>query len=204
MKNEGRLPFVQEILDSGAKVLVTGELTYVGPGKILRDVYLRDPNSTTEDTAWYFAVDRHILYSTLELPLAEHGVHIIKDRGVTCSVAYQPLQAKIRGENFALEDVIGLPGNAYALAHPPAIIIIVDCEVDTALERLRVRDKRDECQFEKKEILEKLRERYNSQWYRKFFENLGTKIAVVSTEEGKPEDTFRRTIEIFEKHFEYR
>ena len=82
---------------------------------------------------------------------------------MTSSIVYQPIQA----EPIELPTLLQLEGNAFTLAHPPDLCIIVSTDPPRAVQRLQLRKtKQDAAIFEKLPILQALHERYNAPWFR--------------------------------------
>lgn len=151
-KLHGRLPRIDEIpLD--VEVLLTAEPTYVGIGAALRTLVIPDGSPySARESASAFALDRDYLYRTLLIPFRERrqGVWIIHDRGLLSSLAYQPLQSQMAGDNPALTEaeVLALPGNQTALANCFDAFVLLDVDQAEAQRRLEQRtEKQDNDRF---------------------------------------------------------
>ncbi len=123
------------------------------------------------------------MYKRVIVPMLAMGKIIFQERGNATSFAYQPLQAMLKNEPLELEEIMGLAGNKFTLQYPPSLLIVTLCEAKTAMERkLQRTEKEDNCIFEEADFQSRLKERYESEWFRKVFQNLGTKIRYLNTD----------------------
>jgi dTMP kinase len=159
---------------SGYDFIFSAEPTYTGIGKVLREELISSSNFyPPKAIAEAFSLDRLVLYTKVIIPLLKDGKLVIQDRGVSSSLAYQPLTHPDVTTDF----VAHLPGNNLALENRPDYLIFVDCDAKTSFERLDQRaDKQDNAIFERLEFLEKLTARYTNENYQKLFTDRGTKI----------------------------
>ncbi|MDO8621983.1 MAG: hypothetical protein Q7R80_02030 [bacterium] len=172
-KREHRLPEAEELADYD--VLISAEPTHTWIGSAIREELIRDNGRSyaARATAEAYALDRLILYRRVLLPARAGGKDIIQERSVTSSLIYQPIQR----EALPIEEVAALEGNAFALAHPPDLCIIVSTDPPRAVQRLQLRKtKQDAAIFEKLPILQKLHERYHAPWFRTFLAQHGWRI----------------------------
>jgi dTMP kinase len=186
-----RLPRPEELHDFD--VLISAEPTHAGVGHVIRDELVRSHDRTysAQSTADAFALDRLVLYRRVLEPARQRGMTIFQERGVTSSIAYQPIQR----EPISLEDVISLEGNAHALATPPDVCIILSVEPARAVQRLQLRsEKQDNAIFEKLDTLTKLHERYQSSWFRRLLETHGWNLRIVDAN-GAVEDAVSFALE---------
>ncbi|MBI4450194.1 hypothetical protein HY634_03985 [Candidatus Uhrbacteria bacterium] len=162
-KCEHRLPEIEELADYD--VIISAEPTHTWIGSSIREELIRDNGRsyTARATADAYALDRLVLYRRMLLPARAAGKDIIQERSVTSSLIYQPIQR----EALPIEEVAALEGNAFALAHPPDLCIIVSTDPPRAVQRLQLRKtKQDAAIFEKLPILQALHERYHAPWFR--------------------------------------
>ncbi|MBI4433627.1 hypothetical protein HY632_02560 [Candidatus Uhrbacteria bacterium] len=162
-KQQHRLPEVAEL--TGYDLVLSAEPTHAWIGRTIREEIIRANDRTygALRTAELFAMDRLVLYRRVLLPALAHGLHVVQERSVTSSLVYQPIQA----EPVDLATLSTLEGNAFALAHPPTLCIIVSTEPPRALQRLQLRTgKQDAAIFERLPVLQQLHERYHSTWFR--------------------------------------
>ncbi|MBW3015403.1 hypothetical protein KY330_03210 [Candidatus Woesearchaeota archaeon] len=139
------------------------------------------------DAAKAYSEDRKNLLNKLIIPAREHGVNIISDRSVISSLAYQSTEED--GE-LDITAIISLEGNKLALDNAPDLAIISDLSVETALERLASRTKKDNCKYEKKNFLEKVQRKYLSKPFLHLLEGFGTKVTYLQVDNPrKPSDT---------------
>lgn len=124
-----------------------------------------------------FALDREIMYARLVLPALAAGKTVIQDRGVSTSIAYQPIMP----DGLPLEDLLALPGNARALDHAPGHLILTSLDPALALERLNGRDEESRGVFADLEFLRRVDERFRSDWFRELFRSRGTILHELDT-----------------------
>ena len=172
LKEKDRYPEAHEL--SNYDIICSAEPTYTGVGKVIREELI---NTTTsyppKSIAEAFSLDRLVLYTKIIIPLLKNNKIIIQDRGVSSSLAYQPLT----NQEVTTDFVANLPGNKLALENRPDYLILVDCDAQVSFDRLHSRtDKQDNAIFERIEFLEKLTARYLDKDYQKLFTNKGTKI----------------------------
>lgn len=174
-QEHGRLPLPEDC--ESADVILGGEPTRVWIGSAIREELIRNGTGYGPlAVAEAFSLDRLVLYQRLYLPLRKMGKIIVADRGISTSIAYQPLAGA------TLQAVIKLKGNALAIKNPPSVLVIADCPVSVALERLAGRTgKADNAIFERRAFIEKLRTRYHSPVFQTFWRRLGTRIIYFNT-----------------------
>ena len=158
----------------GYDVILSNEPTNTWTGKAIREEITKDNGRhySAVQTAAAFSLDRHVLYNRIILPCLEAGKTVINDRSVTTSIVYQPIQA----EPLTLRKVLSLEGNALALENRPDLLLIGYVPIPVALERARTRSKQDGSIFEKEAFLRKADRRFRSAWFRKLFEERGSKV----------------------------
>ncbi|MEK7631535.1 MAG: hypothetical protein AAB445_01535 [Patescibacteria group bacterium] len=162
----------------GSDVIVSAEPTHAGIGRVIREEIIKDNgrNYTGRAAAEAFALDRLVLYTQVILPALAAGLLVIQERGVSSSIAYQPLQKLI-----TLPQLLRLEGNQFALTHRPDLLLIPVCPIAVALRRLGKRSKKDEAIFEKRAFLTKLDVRYRSPWFAKIFRQRGSIVGFLDT-----------------------
>jgi dTMP kinase len=168
----------------GTDVLVSAEPTHAGIGHVIRDEIIRDnarPYSGLE-TAMAFSLDRHILYQKVILPALAAGLLVVQERGVSSSIAYQPLQGTV-----TLTQLLKLEGNQFTLTHRPDLLLIAVCPPAVATKRLGKRVKKDQAIFEKLAFLQKLDKRYRSAWFAKLFRSRGSVVGFLDTNDALAE-----------------
>jgi len=182
-KEHQRLPEPAEW--KGSDVLVSAEPTHCGIGRVIREEIVKDNGRhyTGRAAAEAFALDRLVLHVQVILPALESGVLVIQERGVSASIAYQPLQGLI-----TLPQLLKLEGNAFALKYRPDLLLIPVCPIAVALKRLGNRTKKDHAIFEKRAFLKKLDVRYRSPWFAKIFQKQGSVVGFLDTN-----DTLKET-----------
>lgn len=154
--------------------IVSGEPTYTGVGKVLREELIKNGNNYTPQTiAEAFSLDRAVLYEKVIIPALKNKKIIIQDRGISSTLAYQPLQAK----QITTKYLANLSGNKLALKYRPDYLFIMNTKPEEAIKRIKSRtDKQDGAIFEKLQFLNKLDKKFRSAEYQKIFKSVGTKI----------------------------
>jgi dTMP kinase len=183
-KTSSSLPEPEELFDYD--VIISAEPTYSFIGRAIREEIIRhnERNYSVLATATAFSLDRLILYKRIIIPLLERGKTIIQDRSVTTSIVYQPIQA----EPLSLKKVLNLEGNSLALEHRPDLLIIADIKAEVCIERLGKRDdKKDNAIFENLGFQKKAYKRFRSKWFRKLFEERGSKVVYLDADKSKQE-----------------
>jgi dTMP kinase len=180
------LPTFEEYSD--ANYLFSAEPTYRGIGQVIRlEMIRKGKNYTAKEVAQAFSLDRFVLYNMVFLPAIKEGIHIVQDRSVTSSIAYQPAQAEINKDNLTLEYVLSLAGNEFALKHAPNLIFILLGDPYILLERVTGRTKKDDAVFENIHYLQKITENYKSDWFKEIFESRGSTIVYIDAEQSEKE-----------------
>lgn len=175
----------EDIPFSRFDVIVSEEPTQGWIGAAIREEVIKKNERTysAHATAELYALDRLLLYRRVLLPALEKGKHVLQSRSVLSSLVYQPLQELVAGEQpLHSEDILHMEGNRFALQHAPDLLIIPTLSnVDTALERLGKRDKKDDSIFEKREFLLRIKSKYESEDVRQLFESYGTTVCYLDT-----------------------
>lgn len=193
-KHHHSLPEPEELYNYD--VIISAEPTHSLVGLAIREEIIRDNKRhySALTTATAFSLDRLILYKRIIIPLLEKGKTIIQDRGITSSIAYQPIQA----EPVSLENLLSLEGNKLAMEYRPDLILIVDIKAEDCLKRLGKRsDKNDSAIFENLAFQKKLYERFTSKWFRKLFEEQGSRVVYIDAAKDK-ESVLRQAISVYD------
>lgn len=185
-------------------VILSSEPTFVYMGKAIRDEIItnNDRQYSAHMTARLYAADRAVLYKRVLLPALKRGKHVIQSRSVSTSIVYQPMQELETHEpELTIAQIIKIDGNDFALSNAPNLLIIPTIsETKQILERLKAREKQDNCQFETIEFQEKVKPLYESKKLRHIFESRGTKVAYldagISVKKSK-----EQALEIFKETF---
>jgi len=188
-------PSLQEI--SAADIIISCEPTFCYVGKAIREELVRasDRKYSAWSLAQAFALDREILYRRVIIPAVKTGKIVIQERGVTSSIVYQPVQ-----EHIQLSELLRLSGNRLAIQNAPSLLLIAKVSPETVVKRLGLREKKDHSIFDNVAFQRKLEERYSSEWLRKLFEQHGSTVKYIDTNEPKSEeDTKNEAIKIVEE-----
>ena len=197
-------PSISEVLGRQANVLVSAEPTYVGLGREIRNELISEDAArmgrkyTAEQTAQAFALDRAILYQAIIIPALRAGLTVLQERGFPTSLVYQPLQAKMRGEDLTIDYVKKITGNQFAMKHPPNLLIVPTLNADEA--RARMVQRADMDILESARMLQMdVRKFYSSAEFKEIFEKLGTEVVYVDAS-GTPQETASRAITMMDEH----
>ncbi|MBS3117552.1 hypothetical protein J4430_01600 [Candidatus Woesearchaeota archaeon] len=205
-KENHRLPEFSDF--ASFDVLLSGEPTHAWIGAAIRgeSTYENDRHFHPHEIAEHFSADRSLLYRRVILPALDAGKIVIQERGVVSSLTYQPLDTFLRkgiprDETYSF--LLSLPGNRFALEHPPGLLLIVTSDAEVLLERKRARtEKVDKSMFEKVDFLRSVTEAYLSSGLRFFFEGKGTTISYLdTTKTSGPVETKRLAQEAVRSYF---
>jgi len=191
--NYGFHPELKDFVTSD--VVMSSEPTSVGIGSAIRREIIANHTGrqySARATANAYALDRLVLYKRVLLPALAVGKWITQSRGVSTSLAYQPLQAQTQQDSLPLEEVMALEGNVLALENAPDLLIIPTvADVDELARRLASRQKKDDAIFENVPFQKQLKLVYESDSFRELFEKRGTIVryfdAGVSVEHSRSE-----------------
>ena len=197
-KEKGTFPSNEEIEECEAVVTCEPSFCYVG--KAIRDELVRSSERTY--SAWSlanaFALDREMLYKRVIIPAMKNGKYIFQERGLTSSLVYQPVQ-----EHIQISELLKIAGNRLALKNAPSLLLIAKVSPETVIKRLGLRTKKDNSIFDNLAFQRRLEERYSSEWLRNLFEQNGSKVKYIDTDEPKTsEDTKKEAVKIFEDFFQ--
>ena len=160
-------------------LVVTSEPTFVGIGSTIRQelVVKNGRKYSPQVVAQAYALDRHILYEQLIVPLLAAGITVLQSRSFSTSIVYQRQSALDTSDEFSAAEILSLPGNAFCSRHPMDFLIIPTIpDVDEIMKRLQRREKDDNCVFENLDFQLKLKKQYESDEFRNLFASLGVKV----------------------------
>ena len=192
---KGRFPSAAEI--EGTDAVVSCEPTFCFTGRAIREELVRNGvrKYSARSLAQAFSLDREMLYKAVIMPAVKAGKYVFQERGLTSSLVYQPVQERIQ-----LSELLNLPGNRLAIRNAPSLLLIARVSPETAVRRLGIRAKKDDSIFDNIAFQRKVMERYSSEWLRGLFEQHGSKVEYIDTDEPKSEEeTGREALEIVEK-----
>jgi len=178
-------------------VVISAEPTFTGWGKKIREHLIKNgTTSSSFDIAEAYSKDRKELYEKVIIPAKKAGKYIFQERGVVTSLVYQPTMPGLN-----LELVMNLEGNRFCLEHPPDILVITVVEPEVVMERLKIREKKDEAIFERLEFQKKVKNIYTSRWLKRTFEEKGTKVIYLDTNPPSTvEDTKNKAVKVIEEN----
>ena len=187
-------------------VIFSSEPTHVGIGKVIRQEVIAQNGRfyPANLTAECYSTDRLVLYQRVVLPALEAGKIVVQSRSVSTSIVYQPIQSEFQKEDsLTMKEVLELQGNKLALDNAPDLLIIPTIkDVNILFDRLNVRKKDDNCNFEKVKFQQKIKPLFESKKLRKIFEKKGTIVkyldAGVSIESTKEQaiNIYKEVIEV--------
>ena len=86
------------------------------------------------------------------------------------------------------------------IENAPSLLIIARASAETVLERLGMREKKDNSIFDNLAFQRKLADRYGSAWLKGLFEQKGSRVEYVDTGSlAGPEDTRKKAVEAVER-----
>lgn len=183
-RTHGRHPDLAEV--DGVDILLSSEPTYVGEGKRIREELIRKGTAyPARLIAEAYAEDRRLLYAQAIIPALERGITVLQSRGVTTSLVYQPLDAERKGERLTRDEVAALPGNAFCLRPevlPDLLLIPTVRDAKEAVRRLADREKQDDATFETYAFQLRVKEAFESDGFRRFFEERGVRVVYPDAE----------------------
>ncbi|MBI2143818.1 thymidylate kinase [Candidatus Woesearchaeota archaeon] len=193
-REKNTFPEPEEALQYDA--VVSAEPTFCYVGKAIREELVRalDRRYSAITLAQAFALDREMLYKRVLIPAIKAGKYVFQERGLSSSLVYQPVQ-----EHIQLSELIKLPGNRTALQFAPNLFIIATVRPETVIKRLGTREKKDYSIFDNLSFQRNVDSRFRSDWLRQLFEQHGSKVVYLNTDEPKTaEDTQKEAVTVFE------
>ncbi|MDP3698443.1 MAG: hypothetical protein Q8R47_02555 [Nanoarchaeota archaeon] len=161
-------------------VVITSEPTFCGIGRYIRnELIARNGRSySPRAVAEAYALDRHILYEQLLVPLLQKGIDVYQSRSFSSSITFQRQSALDVGEDLSIAEIMSIPGNKYCAEHPMDYLAIPTIkDAAEVMQRLADREKDDNCKFENLEFQLKLKPHFESEEFRNLFASLGVKLA---------------------------
>ncbi len=193
-RENGTFPEPEEALQYDA--IVSAEPTFCFVGKAIREELIRatDRKYSAMTLAQAFSLDREILYKRVIIPAIKAGKYVFQERGISSSLVYQPVQERIQ-----LSELLRLAGNKTAMQFAPGLFIVATVKPETVIKRLGTRQKKDYSIFDNLEFQRNIDSRFRSDWLRQLFEQHGSKVIYLDTEEPKtPDDTQKEAVKLFE------
>ena len=174
---ESHSPRFEEVRDHD--VFFTYEPTRRWIGAAIRHELSRDDSKAYDGktVAQAFAADRFVAYRRLIVPALEAGKLVMQDRGVSTSIVCQPIMPS----GYPLEEILALPGNAFALRYAPKHLVITHLPPEMAVARQKARDDESRGVFSDLGFLKRVQERFLSDWFRTLFEHCGTTVHLLDT-----------------------
>ena len=164
----GKTGYPEEKLLLHYDAVLCGEPTHTTLGRDVRALVQAEGDVLRMARA--FSADRKQLFERVVIPL--RGKLVVEERSFLSSVVYQAVPR---------EKLLALPGNALAVRYPPALVLLADCPVRLALERLALREKKDRAVFEKAGPLQKARDRYLGEDFSGLVGRLGAQLIKIDT-----------------------
>ena len=196
-REKNTFPEADEIASHDA--IISAEPTFCYVGKAIREELIRATSRQypAMSIAHAFALDREMLYKRVIMPAIKGGKYVFQERGIASSLVYQPVQ-----EHIQLSELMRLSGNKTALQFAPSLFIIAMVKPETAIRRLGARPKKDNSIFDNLEFQRNIDSRFRSDWLRQLFEQHGSKVAYLDTDEPKTvEETQNNAVKLIEEFF---
>ena len=193
-REKNTFPEPDEIAQHDA--IVSAEPTFCYVGKAIREELIRATERQYPATsiAQAFALDREILYKRVLIPAIKAGKYVFQERGISSSLVYQPVQ-----EHIQLSELMRLAGNKTAMQFAPGLFIIATVKPETVIQRLGNRQKKDYSIFDNLSFQRNIDSRFRSDWLKQLFEQHGSQVVYVSTDEPKTADeTQNEAVKVFE------
>lgn len=194
-REKGTFPEAEELLQYDA--IVSAEPTFCYIGKAIREEMIRatERQYPAMSIAQAFALDREILYRRVIIPAIKAGKYVFQERGISSSLIYQPVQ-----EHIQLSELLKMTGNKIAMQFSPALLVIAVVKPETVVKRLGLREKKDNSIFDSLEFQRNIDSRFRSDWLRQLFEQHGSKVGYIDTNEPKTlEETQREAVKAIEQ-----
>lgn len=184
--------------------IITAEPTYWGIGEWIRKEMIsnNERNYTSEEQMNAYDLDRLGLMKRVGIPALENGLTDIRSRCFAATLCYQSVKAESEGKNpiEVRERILQNPGSKIEMQYNPDLLIIPTIgSVDDLIKRLEERGKNvkdDNSEFENAEFQGKLKPLYESDWLRKIFENVGTKVEYLDAGISE-EETRKQAVKIY-------
>ncbi len=193
-REKNTFPEPEEVAQYDA--IVSAEPTFCYIGKAIREEMIKANGRRypAMSLAQAFSLDREILYKRVIIPAIKAGKYIFQERGISSSLVYQPVQ-----EHIQLSELIKLSGNRAAMQFAPALLVIALVKPETVIRRLDAREKKDNSIFDSMEFQRNIDSRFRSDWLRQLFEQHGSKVGYIDTNEPKTmEETQDEAVKAFE------
>lgn len=194
-REKNTFPEAEEIIQYDA--VVSAEPTFCLVGRAIREELVRatDRHYSAISLAQAFALDREILYKRVLIPAIKAGKYVFQERGISSSLVYQPVQ-----EHIQLSELIRLAGNRTALQFAPGLFVVATVKPETVINRLGKRSKKDYSIFDNLGFQRNIDARFRSEWLRQLFEQHGSKVVYLDTDEPKTvDDTQNDAVKVFEQ-----
>jgi len=163
--------------------ILSAEPTFSLIGRAIREELVKDNGReySAHATAQAFSLDRYLLYQRIIIPSLEQGKFVFQERGLTTSIAYQPLQA----EPIYLPEILSYEGNKLALKYRPDLLIITELPPQLVIKRLDSRlAKKDDAIFENLPFLKKAAKQFSAKWFKKIFEAEGSQVCYLDSSQS--------------------
>lgn len=186
-----------EILESYDYVL-SAEPTHSWAGSAIRKemFFLNGRKYPEQSMLNAYALDRHILYRRLIVPLRNAGKIILQERTLATTLVIQTTESP----EISWEDVLNHHDHQYVLRNLADLMIVVDIEPERAAEFIRERteEEDDNDQYEALELQKRFADVYRSKKFQNEFESRGCKVVYIKND-SDVETLKRRAVEVFKK-----
>jgi thymidylate kinase len=80
-----------------------------------------------------------------------------------------------------INKIIALPGNQLAVKYAPDVLILTHIDVDMSIERTIKRNEESKGVFQEREFLQKVSDRFHSEWFSALMKENGTAVHCINT-----------------------
>lgn len=195
-KDNDSIPEYEEIKDYD--IILSSEPTSALVGRCIRNEMVKDNKRdySAVSVGHAFSLDREILYRKLLIPALKNKKIVFQERGIVSSLVYQPT------DGIPMQEIMNLPGNKLALQYLQGLVLIPLVDPEIALERLKLRAKKDESVYENLTFQKKIDERYRASWLKQLLENQGATVVYLDNNPPKTEqDLMDEAVRIWEEYY---
>lgn len=180
-KEKKVFPDFEEILKYD--FFLTAEPTHAWVGAAIRgEMFFKNDRYYDEKTMMNaYALDRHILYKRLLVPLKNAGKIILQERTISSTLA---IQTSGGGDSVSWEDILNHHDHQYVLENLPEYLVVINCnpEFAQAFIEARFEEDSDNDKYENIKRQQNMYEVYNSDKFKEEFEKRGTKVLYIEND----------------------
>jgi len=178
----------------------SAEPTHAWIGRAIRDemFYNNGRNYTETSMLNAYALDRHILYRRLLVPLKKAGKTIIQERTISTTLAIQT----VGDTAVTWDNILNHPDHQYVLKNLPNLMIIINIKPETANTFIKARssEEDDNDVYEVLERQKKTQEVFNSTRFKNYFTAKGVILEYIDND-GTLDEFKNKVVNVFKKHY---